>query len=567
VTAELLATLKIWNNPAFLRFWRSRLRLRKAIFWYLLVLIITTFMVSITYIARTNFGVPAEAVARGLWLPLLIIQGLIMMIKGTGSASATLIQDKIDETLDYQRLTPVTPLRNLVGYLFGLPVLEYMMFALTLPHLAFIAIVGRIPVTDLLAVYAAFFVCVILYHTTAIAVGMVMRRWFLGYIVGIVMVLIVNVILPVFISQLGLKFFQYLSVWPVISDHVVPLTLGGAVFQRAATANPFFSLANDVPFYVWSLPPLAFTLLLQSVLVITFGTMALRRWKSSTRCSLSKPYALGFLMAFIVVLLGNVWPIITRQSMPFSLFGERNLERLGEVITVALPQVYALVTWVLCYVLFAIVVPSRHSYVRGIRRALKHGRSAARPWDDDADGLIFIGLVAAIVLAGYGVLFLELSTSGFFDDFTNGVTGLWRLPLALTLVVVYTGLVMQVFGLKPTALVILLVGILPILIAVVMSAAAQNVGYLQAIIASLSPLALVVGSATISPVTAMVPGAIDRELAVAMTGANMGLVFIVLQVAYLLVRWHKQKRSDYAACQAFALENNAALLAPQTQIQ
>ena len=32
MTAELLATLKIWDNPAFLRFWRSRLRLRKAIF-------------------------------------------------------------------------------------------------------------------------------------------------------------------------------------------------------------------------------------------------------------------------------------------------------------------------------------------------------------------------------------------------------------------------------------------------------------------------------------------------------------------------------------------------------
>jgi hypothetical protein len=314
-----------------------------------------------------------------------------------------------------------------------------------------------------------------------------------------------------------------------------------------------------VPFYVWSLPPLAFTLLLQGVLVITFATMALRRWKSSTRHSVSKPYALGFLIAFIVVLLGNIWPIITRQSMPFALFGERDLERLGEILVVALPQVYALVTWVLCYVLFAMVVPSRHSYVRGVRRALKHGRSAAYPWDDDADGLAFIALVAAVVLAGYGVLFRELSVSGFYADFTDGATGLWRLPLALTLVVVYAGLVMQVFGLKPTVLVILLVGILPILIAVVMSAAAQGVGYPQAIIASLSPLALVVGSAMLPPVTAMVPPEAARELAVAMTGANTGLVFIVLQIAYLLVRWHRQKRSDYAA--------SRAVLAPQTRLQ
>lgn len=564
MTAELLATLKIWENPAFLRFWRSRLRFRKAIFWYLLVLIVTTFMISITYITRTNFGTPPQAAARGLWLPLLIIQGLILMIKGTGSASATLIQDKIDETLDYQRLTPVTPLRNLVGYLFGLPVLEYMMFALTLPQLAFIAIVGRIPVVELLAVYTAFFVCVILYHTTAIAAGMVMRRWFLGYVVGILLVLLVNVILPAFISQLGLKFFQYLSVWPVISDHVIPLTLSGQVFSRAVAQNPFFALANDVPFFNWSLPPLAFTLLLQSTLIVTFGTMALRRWKSATRHSLSKPYAVGFLCLYVVVLLGNVWPIITRRSMPFALFGENNLERLGEVITVGLPIVYALVTWGLCYILFAIAIPSRHSYVRGIRRALKHGRTVARPWDDDADSLAFIGAVAAVALLGYGVLFHELSSAGFFDDFTNGVTGLWRLPLALTLVIVYAGLVIQVFELKPTVLVILLVGLLPILVAIVMAAAAQNVGYPQAIVASLSPLALVIGSAMIGPATAMAPTEIDRELGIALTGANAGLVFIVLQIAYLLVRWQKQKRADYAACRVVAVENTG-MLTPQPQ--
>jgi hypothetical protein len=57
----------------------------------------------------------------------------------------------------------------------------------------------------------------------------------------------------------------------------------------------------------------------------------------------------------------------------------------------------------------------------------------------------------------------------------------------------------------------------------------------------------------------MVPPEAARELAVAMTGANTGLVFIVLQIAYLLVRWHRQKRSDYAA--------SRAVLAPQTRLQ
>src|SRR5690606_12803963 len=143
-----------------------------------------------------------ETAARSIWIPLLVIQGLILMIKGTGSVSAGLIQDKIDQTLDYQRLTPVSPLRNLVGYLFGLPALEYALFALTLPHLAFVVVVGQIPVATVLSVYCSFFVCVILYHMTGIAAGMVMRRWILGYVLSIVLVLVVNMILPSLVSQL-----------------------------------------------------------------------------------------------------------------------------------------------------------------------------------------------------------------------------------------------------------------------------------------------------------------------------------------------------------------------------
>jgi hypothetical protein len=563
LSAELLATFQIWRNPAFLRFWRSRLRLRKAIFWYLLTLIITTFVVSIIYIGRTNAFTPPQNAARGLWIPLLIIQGLILMVKGTGSVSAGLIQDKIDETLDYQRLTPVTPIRNLVGYLFGLPVLEYVMFALTLPHLIFIVVVGRIPLGTLLSVYLAFFVCAILYHTTAIAAGMVMRRWFLGYIVGILLVLFVNVVLPLFISQLGLKFFQYLSVWPVIGDNVLPLTVSGAALAFAAAQNPFFSMANDVPFFNWSLPPLAFTLMLQGILVVTFATMVLRRWQSSSRHSLGKPYALGFLSAFIVVLLGNVWPIITHRFMPFALFGEIDIDRLEPVIPIGLPLVYSLVTWALCFVLFAIVVPSRHSYVRGIRRALKHGRSAARPWNDDAGGLAFIAVVTAVALAGFGVMFREIAASGFLDRFEGYAYGFWRLPLAFGLAIFYSGLVLQVLELKPTVLVILLVWFLPILVGIVVSASAQDVGYVQTVIASISPLALVVMSG-ILPTAIVMPGQLDEELSVVLTGANSGLVFIVLQIAFLWVRWQKQKIADYAACRSIGAASGGNVLVPQT---
>jgi hypothetical protein len=542
--ARLLEYFVLWRNPVFVRFCRSRLRWKKSIFWYLLTIIVTTFVTALIFILRTNNGTPADLVARGLWVPLLIIQGLILMIKGTGSVSAGLIQDKIDQTLDYQRLTPLTPLRSLLGYLYGLPILEYAMAGLTLPHLLFAVVVGGIPLTALVSVYFLFLLCVTLYHMTGIAVGMVMRRWLWGYVVSIFMVITVNMFLPTFISQFGMKFFQFLSVWPVIGQKVIPLTAAPGALA-IATQNVYFSMAAEVPFYNWRLSPFVFTLLMQGSLILTFGLMALRRWQSSTRHSLSKPYALGLVGAFVVLILGNVWPAITGQYSPFAIFGQQSIEDLQQPLAVGLPLVYSYATWTLCLVLFAMVVPSHHAYVRGIRRALKRGRTETRPWEDDSGSIAFMFLYVLVVLAGYWVLVGRISAAGFYDGMADPT--LWRLPLALGLVLIYTILLLQVVELKPAMLVILLLWFLPILVAIVLGAAMQAMATPQTVIASLSPIALVAMSGLAS-LAGSVPTSIDDEFGMVFTGAHTGLAFIVLQVAFLAVRWHGLSRGFRNAC-------------------
>lgn len=531
--AELLA---IWRNPVFERFRRSRLRVRKSIFWFLLTIIVATFVVSLTYIVRRNIGVGPVAAARGLWFPLLIIQGLILLLKGTGAVAAGLIQDKMDQTLDYQRLTPVTALRNLLGYLFGLPVLEYAMFALTLPNLLFIAVVGEIPLSAMASVYSAFFMCAILYHITAIAAGMVMSRWVLGYLLSILLVVFLNVILPTFISQLGLKFLQYLSLWPVIAQEVVPVSF--PTTYALVAENPFFAMAGDVPFFDWRLSPYAFTVLLQGALIVTFATMALRRWKSSTRHSLSKLYALGILCGFVVLFLGNLWPVITGSYMPFAIFGSTSIEQLGNALGIALPLVYCLAVWFLCLVLFGIVTPSHHSYVRGLRRAVKHGRNAPQPWDDDSASAPFMCLFVLVALVGYWILWREITAAGFLDFVGPSYLRAWRLPLALGLALLSTSLLLQVLEIKLTALVILLLWFLPILAASVFSAAVEDFSSGQAVLASLSPLALVVLSG-LTPLQAVAGANMSNEIGAANVGIYTGLAFIVLQTAALWLRWRR----------------------------
>lgn len=548
--AELLDLLSIWRNPVFQRYRRSRLRVRKSIFWILATLIVATFAVSMNYIVARNFGSSPVDAARSEWLPLLIIQGLILMIKGTGSASAGLIQDKIDQTLDYQRVTPMTPLKNLVGYLFGLPVLEYAMFALTLPHLLFIVVVGALPLTTVSSVYLSFFVCVILYHMMGIAAGMVMRKWIWGYLLAIFLVVLVNVILPTFISLLGLRFFQYLSVWPVIGQKLLPVVFSAEALALEVGSNPFLSLSDAVYFFEWTLTPFVFTLMLQSTLILTFMIMALRRWTSSTRHSLGKPYALAFLSVFIILFLGNLWPAITGQFLPFTLFGANDIDRMSEVVAVGLPLVYCSIVWLLCLVLFSIVVPGHHAYVRGLRRAFKLGREAAQPWDDDSSSLSFMSVFIVVALAGLLMLLFEMTASGFFDDFAGRGSGFWRLIAAFGLVLIYTLLFLQVFELKPTVLSILLVWLLPVLVATVISAAMQDVALPQAVIASISPMALIYMTG-LFPLRGVVPTGADDEFAVVLTGIYTGFTFITIQIAWLLARWRKLKGAYYALCRSW----------------
>jgi hypothetical protein len=554
----LLQILNLRDNPVFHRFRRSQLRLKASLAWLLLTLIVTTFVVSLPYLIQTrSFDREVEAVARTLWIPLLVIQGLILLLKGTGRTAAGLIQDKIDQTLDYQRLTPLPPLKNVIGYLFGLPLLEYAMFALTLPHLAFIVIKGNIPLLTVLTVYVSFFVCAVFYHMTAIAVGMVMKRWIFGYLLSIFSVALLNVVLAPLGSQLGLKFMQYLSVFPVIGEKVQPLLNdpalaggtnippGGPFFPPGPQGfppnadNPGFAFADPVPFFDWTLSPFLFTLLLQGSLIVTFATMAVRRWQKADKHSLSKLYALGVLTVFIVLLVGNVWPVITGQLLPFEIFGSDNLEERIEPIAIALPLVYSLAVWLLCIFLFFNTVPTHQDYVRGVRRAKKRGRRAASPWDDDSAHIAFMSLFVLIALIGFGIVFYEMQSAGFMRFLEGTGFASWRLPLVLGLALFYTLLMLQALGSRGTVLCILLIWLAPILVAIVATAAIEELTRFQTVVASLSPLATLLMAGLVPIGQAFAPVSENDEIAKVLTGIYTGLAFLAAHIVILGWRWNR----------------------------
>jgi hypothetical protein len=272
---------------------------------------------------------------------------------------------------------------------------------------------------------------------------------------------------------------------------------------------------------------------------MTFGLMALRRWRSEFMHSLSKPYALGLLIAFLAVLMGNVWPAITGRRLPFPIFGNTDIAEMAPAIAIGFPIVYALVTWLLCLLLFAIVIPDRHAWLRGLRRARKHGRRTEPPWADDAADLRFMALFVGAVLIGFWVLYDSMLDAGLLASMSDIRGSLWRLPVTLGLVLVYSLLLIQVIGLKPAALVVLLVWLLPILAAIVLSAITQSATSSQAVIASLSPLALLLMAGSFA-LDGSVPTEATGQLDILLTGFRAGLLLVVAEIVVLGIAWHRR---------------------------
>jgi hypothetical protein len=183
--------------------------------------------------------------------------------------------------------------------------------------------------------------------------------------------------------------------------------------------------------------------------------------------------------------------------------------------------------------------------MRGIRRAHKQGRAAARPWENDAAAVWFLGLFAIVALLGLGVLYREIGAAGFFDRFA--ASELWRLPLACGLVIFYTAMLMLVFELRRTVLLVLLTWFLPILASIVLSVAAEDVDTLQAAVAALSPIAYLAAS-SFMPLTGYAGFTNFAPVEPLTTAANVGLGALAAQIVFLLWRWRKLDARFEAAC-------------------
>jgi hypothetical protein len=481
---------KVWMNPIFRRYCQSRLRLHGLGVALLITVLIAGFIVSlVSSIGIRGHMTAADAARMGI-IPLLVVQSIILFVLGTAQVAGGMTAERDEGVIDYQRLIPLSPLSKVLGYLFGLPVREYVMFLTTLPFTAWSLWRGQVAWNVWLPLYLIVFSSTLLYHFTGLLTGTVARnrRW--AFLSSIVLVFSLYTVIPQ-MAKFGLVFFKYLTITPVFEESLPGLlpASAGAVVRAGQRLLP------TVKFFNLDFSEAVFTAFSQGGLILTFVVMLCRKWRRAEAHLLGKLWAAGFFIWIQILLLGNALPLID----PGDLFPTRGFNRMVRLMpdwapkpgeAVLMSGIYGLATLLLIFVLASIITPSADHQIRGWRRARKQGESSLPRLADAATGFWFVLVMALAGAAGWFLFTRALVESRWFPghQVAPGVLGYF------TAVMLAGGLGFQALletkGGRVVGLTAICVGVVPLMTGAVFSVISDRLIPAAAWLIGISPLSL-----------------------------------------------------------------------------
>lgn len=502
---------KLWANPIIRRYCRARLRPQQLGAALLVTVLITGFvffMFRMMALHRTELLlVDAERMP----IPaLLVIQALILFFLGTGQVAGGITGEADEGVLDYQRLTPMTPLAKVLGCWFGLPVREWLMFAATLPFSAWCFWRGQVPVANWAPVYAAFITSALLYHLTGLTAGMVIknRRW--AFLMSMGIILLLYTVMPQ-ASKFGLLFFDYITIGPVLDEniHVFLPREAGALVELAGRLVP------NVKFFGLEFRELAFTLFCQGGVMLTLVVMVWRRWRRVESHLLGKAWAVGLFAWVQLLLIGNALPLIAPGMLfPSMTITARFNPRaklpepvLNEGLTVI--ALYGLVTLLMILALTTMITPATETQLRGLRRARKLGLARVPRFSDPASALPFTLVLVGIGAVAWWYFASAVMASKWFPGHALPASALPVFALVLANAALGFHALMEGWGGRRLFLTVIFLGVLPPMTGFILGTTSNARMPLGIWLAALSP-----ASGTVLAPAVMVPDAdLPREVA------------------------------------------------------
>ena len=489
--SEPPSAFNLLANPILRRYWRSRLRPGRLVITIVMALVVAGFIAAISYLPlRFRGNLSQMDAARTAFLPLLILQAVIVMFGSTGAVGAGILQEVEEGMIEYQRLTPLSPLAKVLGYLFGLPARQYVSFAVTAVFSALSIFLGQIPLKAWGSVYLVFFTSAILYHLIALITGLIVKsRWRAG-VISIGFVVALNFILPN-LANFGFIVFSHLTIRPVIMANFLDLT---PHWKGALSAVPEAISSPSVMFFGLNVSHLAFSLIVQGSLILTFIVILVRRWRDEQAHLLGKGYAVGFLIWIHVILLGNVLPLLERGSVITGALKRRGLffpevsSITGRYEARALGIIYGVISLLVLMQVISWITPQEDAQMIAFRRRKKFGQSHIPWFADGATAAPFVWLAGGLSGFAWAMVAQKLLTLRAFEG-TGFPPSAWVVFIGVILVMgALFHFIIETFGRRAAWVTVFLAGLIPLFTSLVLvSTSAGSVNTAEYIVA-LSPL-------------------------------------------------------------------------------
>lgn len=426
----------LWNlagNPVFRRHAVAVLRPLRLGLWVLVTQVFAAFFWGGTVLLylqtrselpqMMEFGSPdftkamedhGESAFLSAWLVILVIQGLLVVVKGTFSVATGVAREANEGMIEAERLSPLPTGHKVTGQLFGLPLLEVVLALLLLPWAALSAWFGGLSPAMIGKVYLIFATSAVFHHAVGLVAGTLIRQKILAGTLSQVLILLLHFILPS-LGGLGIGLISHLGTEAAIVHEVV------AAMPHLAGPDGWIEtgLARDaVSFYQWDVAVSGYHWLITLSALAALVLMLFRHWEDPKSQWLGKVGTLVLTLWILLLTCGELLPPFWRgegladSAAAFDLklksgylFGGNSLVGISVWISG-----FAVVLGLCNLLLTGALVPSVEA-----RKRVKH-RGGAPWWSDGRSAVPWVILLSLLTAAAWswvtGVLLGETPDLG-----------------------------------------------------------------------------------------------------------------------------------------------------------